>query len=190
MKRPVRRGGASFLTRAGWLGGLGDLVSKAALIAGGVFAAAQFMETQKDARIGRTMEYILRFEDGRVGESRRAINAALRPYAPQFVSLEAEGGVDAETRKRIVSTLLEADPTLPDHIDVLTDFYEGLWTCVDAEVCARDVAFAYFSPAEAPELRDNFETYIHERRRNNPRYAAGLDQFAKPSPHDRTGARQ
>lgn len=153
------------------------LISQGALIVGGLFAAYQFMESRKDARVERTMEYILRYDDGRVGDSRRAIQSALRPFLPQFA--EIEGGVAPEDREDMVLTLVETggEGRLPDHVDTVVDFYESLWTCVRESICSQEVAFGYFT-ADAHEFVQNFEPYLRRRQENNPAYAGGLERFA------------
>lgn len=160
-----------------WLSIVVTLISQGALIVGGLFAAYQFLESRKDARVERTMEYILRYEDGRVGDSRRAIQAALRPFLEQFA--EFETGVAPASRDEMVLTLIDeaGDGRLPDHIDTVVDFYEGLWTCVREEICSREVAFGYFT-TDARDFAQNFEPYFRRRQENNSAYAGGLERFA------------
>ena len=163
----------------------GDVISKFALVAGGLFAVVQFLDARHDAKVERTITYITRFEDGRVSESRRAIANAIRPYIPQFREMEAAGGVTAEDRRQVVMTLVDegGNGDMAGDIDTVVDFYEGLWTCVHEDLCAADVAYGYFGEGEAPEFWQNFLPYMQDRRENNPAYAVGLEHFAtEPAP--------
>jgi hypothetical protein len=159
----------------------GTLISQVALIAGGIFAAFQYIDARRDAQVEHTMEYIVRYEDGRVGESRRAIETALRPYLPNFAEIQNQG-VRSQDRIDVISTLMTVagEGSLPGHVDTVVDFYEGLWTCVREDVCSKEVALGYFGGADAADFRANFQPYIDQRRENNPTYARGLDRFANP----------
>lgn len=165
----------------GWLSVFATVVSQGALVAGGGFAAWQFLESRNDARVERTMEYILRYEDGPVGESRRSIRTALRPFASQFAEMGST--VAPESRDQMISTLMEeaGDGRLPDHVDTIVEFYEGLWTCIREQICSRDVSFGYFA-SDAREFVQNFDPYIRERKLNNPLYGRGLEKIASARP--------
>lgn len=169
-----RRGGLDGLVK------LGDLLSKLALIAGAAFAVFQFLEAQRAARVERTSTYIERYEEGRAADARRAIVAELRPYVGQFQRL-GEGGVSETEQAEIVLTLLDEseDGALAANIDIMVDFYEGLWTCVRERLCDERVARGYFGAAAAPQFWRNFKPYIEDRRRNNETFAFGLEQFAR-----------
>ena len=146
------------------------------LIVASAFAIYQFRAVQQDGDIARTLSYIERFEGGRVADSRDAVASALRPYRTQ---LRQKAPFSPAERNGIVSTLLESPEgaELPQKIDIIVDFYEGLRACVKAGICAASVATAYFA-SEASELRQTFAPYFVERKANNPAFGVGLEWFA------------
>ncbi len=174
--------------KAGWLarlaaciGGIGDALAKWALIAGGLFAAVEFLDAKEARTVERAMAYVTTYESGEVGEARRLVNGALRPYADQFADLNTAGGISSQDKDAVIATLIDADQDgkLADAIDRMVDFHNGIRLCVRSELCARDVVKVYFCTDRARRLWDDFRPYFAERRRNNPQYASGLEWCAR-----------
>jgi hypothetical protein len=97
--------------RGGFLRGLGsalDALTKTGVVLGGLFAAWQYWEAKVDKRVERTMEYIVRYEDGRVGDARRRIDAGLRPYLAQFQEIAASGISEADRNAMVLTIVTEA----------------------------------------------------------------------------------
>lgn len=157
----------------------GQTASHLAVLIGVIFGGYQFLEAQKDAKVQRTMDYILRYEEGHVGEARRAINTALRPHISAFEELDAAGVTRAQKQEMLTTILGAEDDHLFDRVDTVIDFYEGLATCVGERICDGQVADGYFGPSEAPGFWSNFEPYVMERRVNNPAFARGLELIAR-----------
>ena len=175
-----------------------DVLGIAGLFAGGVFAAIQYNDAKGAQRIGRTFEYIARYESGDVAEARRAINRVLRQYLTQFEELEA-AGLPCDPRENLVRSIIKADvelqlagreanklaasaidapETIEDKIDRVVEFFDGLKICVKEEICNRRVAENYFSPDEARIFWSNFYPYISDRRKNYANYGKALEEFA------------
>jgi hypothetical protein len=158
--------------------GLLDKLTKAGILIAGVFALYQFMDAKQDARVQRTSEYITRYEEGTPAAALRRINAALRPYAPQFEKLTGEDGLSAATRKDMVLTLFDHSPTLAEDVDAIVGFYKGLDACVRQLLCDRTTAVTYFGP-EASEFYSNFEPYFGVRHVSDPAFASSVVLFAR-----------
>lgn len=157
-----------------------EMLWKAAIILGALFAGYEYFEAREAKRVERSMTYIDTFERGDVASARAVVNAALRPYASDFAAMARQGGVSAADKKAIIQTLVDDDPEgkLADSIDRQVDFYEGLRLCVSEDLCSKGVVTGYFCPARASVLWNDFKPYIDERRANNSEYARGLQWCA------------
>lgn len=155
-----------------------DVLAKLGVLAGGLFAAWQFWEAKADQRVARTTAYIERYEEGRVGEARRRINAELRNYLTQFQEISA-AGISSADRDEMLLSLAEANGgALGADFDVVADFFQGVEICTREGLCNSAVAERYFAASDAPDLWLNFEPYVRLRRENNPRFAEGMEALA------------
>lgn len=140
-----------------------------AVLAGGLWGWNQFNESQRGKRVDRTMEYILRYEQGPVADARHSFSGALKELGNhQLLPDEFLAAVDANIK---TGDIEEAK------IDTVVDFYEGLFVCTSNNICDKDATTSYFADAESENFVSNFISYICTRRRGNRRnssYAKGL----------------
>ncbi|WP_309642760.1 hypothetical protein [Phenylobacterium sp.] len=145
----------------------------------GAFAVWQYSSLLSGTATTHTMDYIKRYEDGRVADARQDISNTLRTYADQFNRLQLS---NEQQHAAVLNPILDLEPKLHADIDTVVDFFEGLRTCVRERVCSSEVALGYFGGAESRLFWRNFEPYINTRRENNPDYAKGLEWFVTQAP--------
>lgn len=155
-----------------------EVITKLALMAGGIFAAWEYWEAKKDARIARATTYFERFENGEVGDARRRINGALRPYVGQLQMLDPAELSFADRDRIILAVVEENGGQIASDIDTIIDYFQGVSICVSAQLCERSVVELYFAESDAPTLWNNFEPYIRARRVNNPKFASAFEKLA------------
>jgi hypothetical protein len=131
-----------------------DLGVKGGAIFAGVFAIHQYLEAREDARIARTLDYVERFGDARthVGAASQRIAQKLWETEDQIEDLHAEveaaPPADAEVLLRQFSEKLvegtSENPGLRTDVDEVVAFFEALVICIEARVCDRATALAFF----------------------------------------------
>ena len=167
-----RNSGRGWFKRAdAWL----SFASKVFIIAGGIFAVIQFMESKQNHRIAKTFEYIAAYERGPVLVSRENIRRLLRPYGSTF----AGNHLSNKDHKRLMSAISAGDAgaNIEDDLDRVIDFHEGLYLCLKLELCDDEVAKKYFS-CKAETFRMQFMPYIEARRKHdNKNFGVELEWF-------------
>jgi ribosomal protein L17 len=142
---------------------------------------SQFQELEAEKAVSAEVKRDLVFS---IMESsqKQATEQRVNQFAKAYDPLIERGRASLQERRDLIRSSVEATPSqdIAGNVDRLVDFFEGLRTCVAEKVCDERVAVGYFSSAEAPELWNNFWPYAELRRKNNARYAAGLEWFARP----------
>lgn len=150
-----------------------------------LIALFEYRAHRIDTVNARTMEYIKRYEEGSAGQARNVIKANLVRIKKDALRDEEPGGdgnqpaLGNDMRTRIAFDLNRDEATdFVNGVDAIVDFYTGLRTCIDAEVCSGALANAYFGGSESRNLHDNLKVYIGQRRATNALYACDMAWFA------------
>lgn len=157
-----------------------DALSKIGILIGAIFAGFQYLEAKQDAKVSRAVSYIDRYESGSISEARRRIDSALVKYLEQFRELDAEG-ISRADRDALVLAMVEptADYNMTSDIDSIVSFFEAVRLCSTQGLCDGPTLNTYFQSDDTKLFMSNFEPYFVERRKNNPRYARGLEALLK-----------
>lgn len=158
-----------------------DPLAKLGLAGAAILACMQYWQANNLEKLSRTFSYIEDFERGETASARRKLNAALRPYLADFITInEQNDGVTESDRRDMLLLIVEEAPedSVAEAIDTVVDFYEGLSLCVDERLCDRSAATEYFCQVRALEFWDNYKAYIDYRRANNSDYAISLQNCA------------
>jgi len=148
---------------------------------GFVVAAVTFLEYcshRTEVVDERTMTYITRYEDGSVAAARRLISTKLRPIIDELDDQGVTNVVDRQKRVALEAETPEGSG-LVDAIDTLVDFFTGLRTCVDRELCSKPLSIAYFGGSASQIFHENFKAYFDIQRKKNPEYACDVTWFAE-----------
>lgn len=147
----------------------------------GSFALWQVHLHQCAVAIEHTMKYVNVYEKGSVSTARLAITKILNPYIEQFDSITVGSN---DELLNISNSISEENKEMYGYVDVVVDFFDGFYACIQQRICSETYAKEYFASQDLHAFWHDFGPYIQYRRRNNPGYARGMDWFIvqKPTP--------
>ena len=162
-----------------------DLFLKVASILGGLFVLYQYLESQHQIRVSRTLEYVQKLDDpsSRMGAAYASLSGAMLDVERSVgrynnaVLSEKRG---QELRDRFIRTILErrtsGDRSVASDLNDVVVFHELLQSCIRNNLCDRKTARDFFL-SDARKLWMNFANHLEDQRSTNPDFAVGLEQF-------------
>lgn len=165
---------------SGWI----DIVAKVGAIAVVGFGVYQYLDSKQVQRIDRTQKLMEEYSSDGLQADRRKIERTLRAHLPAIERLRALPLSDraaAAANSDIVLFLVResnAGSGLSAEIDSVFAFFDRVVTCVENELCEKEVAKAYFLN-EDKWLFHDFQPYVEERRKNNPGFANAAERMLK-----------
>ena len=164
-----------------------DLLVKVGAVFAAVFAVHQYMQARADARVANTLDYVSEFRDGRsrTGLAVKQISEAMWRDADQIREFQwLAGQLPPDQRDEAIRTMIakfiygtDESPGLRSEVDEIVSFFEALTICMEARLCDRATARAFFADY-ADVFWRNFDVYLVDQRALVADYAEGVERFA------------
>ncbi len=147
-----------------------------ALIGGGIFGLAQYLEKKADDRVTSSIKLLERFHADRLQRSYLHISGTWQRNTG-ILGEAALSGNDSDL-PTLINTIIDSEGLFPD-IQAVLDFYEITAVCIQQRICDEATAVTYFQKDALAFFRTHTPFIDRERKnRNDPSYACRLEQFA------------
>lgn len=157
------------------------------VLAGGIFALVQYLQTQQNERISRTMTYQARFGDTRLLQDRLDLLRKLESINPEVVRvLTAKDMPQAEINRKYAHLILttfsdDEDDESQQAMIGITDFLESVAVCAQQGLCEESAAKAMFENYGKSFFRSYYPYICQKRARwHDPTIGLKLEQFFNP----------
>ena len=158
-----------------------EFVSHIMVIAGLIFAIYQYTQMRYQERVKETLSYEKRLNDGEFLKAKTEIKEAWMNQKSFIKELQKRGFKSKKDKEKIIEKLSDfiiEKNRLQEKIDLLTDFYDSLYTCVKEDICDKKTAVSFFSPY-AKRFYELHLSYIKGRKEYIKEYAKGLEKLIK-----------
>lgn len=122
-------------------------------------------------RVNQTLTFVSLFQQEPLLSARNKLLQSWESYEPDLMWVNQVGGVDQETvdiwvNKMIqVSAGREGSANLGANVLLVSDFFDQLYFCIEAEACSATVAKKYFGDF-ANEFDALYGGYVHEKSKS------------------------
>ena len=156
------------------------------LVFGAIFSVVQYLQQRTEGRVNRTLELVEMWDREEYQQAQKALKHRLAAANEQNQSVLGANPSDSERRiyrSRLGKLLLTPEGgTMPvaefqDHFDKIVYFLNRLGSCVENNLCDRDVANDYFLDY-ARSFWSYFSGYAGDvRTSGSPNFAKPLEEY-------------
>lgn len=159
------------------LASLGRVTGALTFLFGIVYGLEQYVEKQHEGRINQTLDLFKQFDNPPFSAYRINLTKAYLAHGQDIADASLKGPDALETTiQNIVDKAgIETDLLMTIY------FFDALYTCVEKNLCDRDMTQRLFSP-RARELILIYFQYIEERRKAGADFGIGLQLVAQMKP--------
>lgn len=160
------------------------------IVLGGIFTVYQYLETREQGRVEKTLELVSLWDQDQYQAAQTALRTRLEALNEKNATLLGSNPGPTELRvyyRKLGQEAMTAAggeqplPAFRADFDRIVYFLNRVSFCVDAGICSRDVADAFFKDF-ATSFWGYFGGYVAQvRARGEAGYAAPLEAYAQAS---------
>ena len=156
------------------------------LISGTLFSVYQYLMARQEMRVERTLQLVELWERSEYQEAQKSLKTRLAGLNEKYSGLLGKGPTPAELAvyyEKVGIEAMHSDggvvplPEFQDQFDRLVYFLNRVSSCVEGNLCDRDIANDYFQDYAASFWR-YFRGYVEKQRKGGATtYAAAIEKY-------------
>lgn len=162
-----------------------NLVALMVAIIGLYVTYREYQQHQKDLKIERSLEYLKNFTSSTWLDRRGIIDTAFDGLRPKLEELsrskKTPNQIELEWRGAVITTIT-SDLNLRQAVDSLIEFYDGLLTCLELQLCDKMTLDSFFTTPAKIFVRQMYPYLYHIRREwGDDSLGTKLEEYARAS---------